>query len=212
MTAQVTLDQGKLARLLGARNSLARRSLQKRLDKVADYAREEAAGGMARYISTDIVETSRGLQGVVECTHPKARLLIEGTRPHLIRPRRAKALRFEVGGEVVFTRLVRHPRHPFQPIPAARAAQGSLEVAECADQDVQHEGGEAAADQQGDEVLRSARPDRERHRLDGDGLVAGHVPTAVHVALVSAERAVVRAVAASHRHRCSPESLSWRPT
>lgn len=33
----------------------------------------------------------------------------EGSRPHLIRPRRAKALHFFVGGREVFTKLVRHP-------------------------------------------------------------------------------------------------------
>ena len=32
-----------------------------------------------------------------------------GTRPHVIRPVRARALRFEAGGEIVFARLVRHP-------------------------------------------------------------------------------------------------------
>jgi hypothetical protein len=34
---------------------------------------------------------------------------IEGTAPHEIRPRFAAALRFAVGGQVVFTRLVNHP-------------------------------------------------------------------------------------------------------
>lgn len=33
----------------------------------------------------------------------------DGTRPHVIRPRRAKVLRFSVGGQVVFARLVNHP-------------------------------------------------------------------------------------------------------
>lgn len=33
----------------------------------------------------------------------------QGSRPHLIRPRRAKALHFFVGGREVFTKLVRHP-------------------------------------------------------------------------------------------------------
>ncbi|WP_234467785.1 hypothetical protein [Streptomyces sp. MBT62] len=43
------------------------------------------------------------------CDHPKVRLVLDGTRPHIIRPRRARALRFEVGGEVVFAGKVRHP-------------------------------------------------------------------------------------------------------
>lgn len=32
-----------------------------------------------------------------------------GTKPHIIRPVRAKMLRFEVAGKVVFARLVNHP-------------------------------------------------------------------------------------------------------
>lgn len=32
-----------------------------------------------------------------------------GTRPHVIRPRRAKVLRFVVGGRVVYARKVNHP-------------------------------------------------------------------------------------------------------
>lgn len=33
----------------------------------------------------------------------------DGTRPHIIRPRNAQALRFRVGGRVVFARVVHHP-------------------------------------------------------------------------------------------------------
>jgi HK97 gp10 family phage protein len=33
----------------------------------------------------------------------------DGTRPHTIRPRRGKALRFTIGGRVVYARVVHHP-------------------------------------------------------------------------------------------------------
>lgn len=33
----------------------------------------------------------------------------DGTRPHIIRPKNAKALRFRVGGQVVYARVVHHP-------------------------------------------------------------------------------------------------------
>ena len=33
----------------------------------------------------------------------------EGTRPHVILPRRARVLRFEVGGDLVFAHRVNHP-------------------------------------------------------------------------------------------------------
>lgn len=39
----------------------------------------------------------------------------DGTRPHVIRPRRAKALRFTVGGRVVFAKVVNHPGQRAQP-------------------------------------------------------------------------------------------------
>ncbi|MFB7337760.1 hypothetical protein ACFC00_40115 [Streptomyces adustus] len=51
----------------------------------------------------------KGLEGVVACDHPAVGYVLNGTRPHLIRPRRAKALHFYVDGTEVFTRLVRHP-------------------------------------------------------------------------------------------------------
>src|SRR5687768_15335342 len=38
-----------------------------------------------------------------------APMVNDGTRPHIIRPRRAKALRFKVGGKVVYAKVVHHP-------------------------------------------------------------------------------------------------------
>lgn len=37
------------------------------------------------------------------------RFLEYGTQPHVIEPVRAKALRFEIDGEVIFAKLVHHP-------------------------------------------------------------------------------------------------------
>lgn len=38
-----------------------------------------------------------------------ARFVNDGTAPHQIRPTRARALRFRVGGRIVFARVVNHP-------------------------------------------------------------------------------------------------------
>lgn len=38
-----------------------------------------------------------------------AAMVNDGTRPHVIRPRNARVLRFRVGGQVVFARVVNHP-------------------------------------------------------------------------------------------------------
>lgn len=47
-----------------------------------------------------------------------------GSAPHIIRPRRARALRFEVGGRVVFATKVNHPGNRANPflVAALRAA------------------------------------------------------------------------------------------
>jgi hypothetical protein len=42
-------------------------------------------------------------------TADHAEIVAKGSRPHIIRPRRAKMLRFKVGGRTVFARSVRHP-------------------------------------------------------------------------------------------------------
>ena len=56
---------------------------------------------------------------------PYGKFVISGTRPHLIEARNAKALRFTVGGRVVFAKSVQHPGTKPNPYPkrAARPFQ-----------------------------------------------------------------------------------------
>jgi len=56
-----------------------------------------------------IAERSAGLEGEVTVGASYGVFVASGTRPHLIRPVRARALRFVVDGEVVFSTLVHHP-------------------------------------------------------------------------------------------------------
>ncbi|MCX4609372.1 hypothetical protein [Streptomyces mirabilis] len=109
MSVEVRLDQGRLTRFLRLRGGIAERNLARRTAGVADIARSLAPGSMPQYIDWHIEEGPRGLQGVVTCDHPATLYVLEGTRPHLIRARRGKALRFEVDGQVVFATVVRHP-------------------------------------------------------------------------------------------------------
>ncbi|MCX5326277.1 hypothetical protein [Streptomyces sp. NBC_00120] len=109
MSVEVRLEQGRLARLLRARGGIAERALARRTSRVADIARREAPGRMGAYIDWKVVSGPTGLQGVIVCDHPAVRYVLDGTRPHIIRPRRKKALRFDVGGRTVFAKVVHHP-------------------------------------------------------------------------------------------------------
>lgn len=109
MGVEVRIDQGALRRLLRSRSGPAYRKLSARTERVAGIAEEEAPGHMGDFIRWRVEEGPKGLQGVITCDHPAVIFVLKGTRPHLIRPRRAKALRFDVDGTTVFAKLVRHP-------------------------------------------------------------------------------------------------------
>ena len=109
MSVEVRVDPGRLARLLRARGGIAERGLRRRTERVAGIARREAPGRMGNYINWKIESGPGGLQGVIVCDHPATLFVLYGTRPHIIRPRRKKALRFDVGGRTVFAAVVHHP-------------------------------------------------------------------------------------------------------
>lgn len=109
MTVEVTVNPGRIAQALRLRNGVVARRLAERTRRTARFAQQEAPGRMGNFVSWRIEDGPRGLQGVIRCDHTKTRLVLDGTRPHLIRPRRAKALHFFVDGSEVFTTLVHHP-------------------------------------------------------------------------------------------------------
>ncbi|MXM67073.1 hypothetical protein GR925_27490 [Streptomyces sp. HUCO-GS316] len=109
MTVTVTLNQGVLDRILRRRGGPAYQRLATRTRRVAEIASREAPGGMGARVDWEIRTGPTGLSGVIWCDHPAVHYVLRGTRPHLIRPRRARALHFYVDGSEVFTRLVRHP-------------------------------------------------------------------------------------------------------
>lgn len=78
---------------------------------MAGVASGLAPGSMGRYVQVEDAPASSGRGAAVDVVshHPASVFVVRGTRPHLIRPRRRRALRFRVGGRQVFARLVRHP-------------------------------------------------------------------------------------------------------
>lgn len=109
MSVEVRVDAGRIARLLRARGGIVERNLRRRTARVAAIAERRAPGTMGSYVTWTVETGPRGLQGVVRCDHPAVRFVHEGTRPHIIRARRARALRFTMGGRPTYAKYVRHP-------------------------------------------------------------------------------------------------------
>lgn len=109
MPASVSIDRSRFQRLLSAVGGPGERLLRRKAERVADLARRYATphGTMAAGI---VVGPYQDKQIKVISTHPATRYVHDGTQPHQIRPRRAGGmLRFEVGGRIVFARVVNHP-------------------------------------------------------------------------------------------------------
>ena len=99
-----------LLRSLGARRGgLVEHVIRRAAREAEALLREKAprrTGRMARSIGSVLLGPDRALVGV----GADYAIFVElGTRPHEIRPRRARALRFEIGGRIIFATRVLHP-------------------------------------------------------------------------------------------------------
>lgn len=83
-------------------------------ERVVEAARSKAPK-RSGYLASQISSVVEGDSAAIYAKAPYSAYVEFGTRPHLILPKRAKALRFEVDGEVVFARRVQHPGTQPQP-------------------------------------------------------------------------------------------------
>lgn len=65
-----------------------------------------------------------------------ARMLMKGSKPHAMTPKKFQAMRFEVGGRPVFAKKIRHPGHRGNDF-AERAAKEALQRNPMADELIQ---------------------------------------------------------------------------
>jgi hypothetical protein len=111
----------------GVRNAVTEGAEEARRVHVYKDRSGELTGSIRGYVQ---VSTPGGAVGVIEATAKHASMVEAGTAPHEIRPRSSGgALRFEVGGQEVFRRVVYHPGtqpHPFMG-PAAQKAERVLQ-------------------------------------------------------------------------------------
>jgi len=92
-------------------NHKTKQLLVKRLAEVAYheafYGAPWKSGKLARSI---VIEVNEEGEAKIQALAPYAKFVVEGTRPHEIRPAGASVLVFKArSGDLVFTRLVRHP-------------------------------------------------------------------------------------------------------
>jgi hypothetical protein len=78
--------------------------------RTAALAASLAPGHMGSTIRPILKGTKSSPLGIVMVDHPAAMYVLNGTRPHMIYPRRSGgALRFTSGGRIVFSKYVSHP-------------------------------------------------------------------------------------------------------
>lgn len=86
-------------------DAAAMKFLLSRARRVQRNARSMAPGKMGRKVKAVVV----GKHVRIESTHPATMYVIKGTRPHIIRPRYRKVLKFTMSGRTVFAKVVHHP-------------------------------------------------------------------------------------------------------
>jgi len=111
--ARLVMDQAKIRELTTGSTGPVFLLVQSLTRAVETRARQEApvrTGKLRRSIKAGPV-TAKGttVHGSVTAHAEHGIFVHEGTRPHVIRARKAKALRFVVDGRVVFAQSVNHP-------------------------------------------------------------------------------------------------------
>ncbi len=110
VSTSFNLDRTRVQRMLRLPGGMVYRNMERRLLRVEAEARRRAPGSMGAGIRSQIQRGAGGdFRGVIRSTHPATIYVVSGTRPHTIRPVRAKALRFNVAGRVVYATVVHHP-------------------------------------------------------------------------------------------------------
>lgn len=108
--AGIRIDWAAVERMLHSPTGMVGRDLQRRAGAVAAEARRTAPGSMpSRITGPDVGRRGTDLSASITSNHHATIWVTQGTRPHQIRPVRARALRFTVGGRIVFAKHVNHP-------------------------------------------------------------------------------------------------------
>jgi hypothetical protein len=109
---KLNLNEAAVRRLLKQQDGLVGRHLRKRGEIARTAARAQVGkrtGLLAASIYIHQSPTAIGQDMIIGSDHPRALMVHEGTRPHMITPKRGEVLRFSSKGRIVYSRAVKHP-------------------------------------------------------------------------------------------------------
>jgi hypothetical protein len=110
VSTSFNLDRTRLQRMLRLPGGIVYRDMERRLRRVEEEAIRRAPGGMKTTIRAQLRRAGGDFEGSIKVSHPAALYVINGTRPHMIYPRRpGGTLRFTIGGRVVYAKYAAHP-------------------------------------------------------------------------------------------------------
>lgn len=108
--ARVRLDRAQLSRTI---RGASRNELEAAARQVMNRAKILAPVDTGRLRASIRIESRRTAllrsRYTIGSDLSYAPMVHDGTRPHIIRPKRAQALKFKIGGRTVFAKVVHHP-------------------------------------------------------------------------------------------------------
>lgn len=115
--ASLSIDEGALQTHVMGRLDLFAKGFVSTVSATAKSIAPVRTGRLKASIHPDPVRRSGPwrIDTGVSADAPYAAPVHQGARPHVIRPRNARVLRFEVGSRIVFARRVNHPGQRAQP-------------------------------------------------------------------------------------------------
>lgn len=116
-TPSLSIDEAALQAHVMGRLDLFAKGFVSTVSSVAKGLAPVRTGRLKASIHPDAVRRTGpwSLNTGISADAPYAAPVHEGARAHVIRPRNARALRFEIDGRVVFARRVNHPGQRAQP-------------------------------------------------------------------------------------------------
>ncbi len=110
--ARFVLDRAVYDEITKSPTGMVGRHLNKLARRLSVLAKTQVgvkSGALKASISYKVVRNGRGLMAVIGSDNKIALMHHNGTRPHIILPRRSQTLRFYSHGRIVYAQVVRHP-------------------------------------------------------------------------------------------------------